>query len=86
MKNKFLEALCLAIACAGAMAYSSRYSEDNPSRDVVLMENVEALSQSESGGVYLPCYASPTRKCNVNVSTASGQGVLTLNDHQKVQA
>ena len=55
MKNKFLGALCLAIACAGAMAYSSRYSEDNPSRDVVLMENVEALSQSESGGVYLPC-------------------------------
>ena len=35
MKNKFLGALCLAIACAGAMAYSSRYSEDNPSRDVV---------------------------------------------------
>ena len=68
------------------MAYSSRYSEDNPSRDVVLMENVEALSQSESGGVYLPCYASPTRKCSVNVSTASGQGVLTLDDHQKVQA
>lgn len=84
MKNKFLGALCLAIACAGAMAYSSRYSEDNPS--VVLMENVEALSQSESGGVYLPCYASPTRKCSVNVSTASGQGVLTLDDHQKVQA
>lgn len=84
MKNKFLGALCLAIACAGAMAYSSRYSEDNPSRDVVLMENVEALSQSESGGVYLPCYVSLTRKCNV--STASGQGVLTLDDHQKVQA
>ena len=85
MKNKFLGALCLAIACAGAMAYSSRYSEDNPSRDVVLMENVEALSQSESGGVYLR-YVSLTRKCSVNVSTASGQGVLTLDDHQKVQA
>ncbi len=86
MKNKFLGALCLAIACAGAMAYSSRYSEDNPSSDGVLMENVEALSQSESGGVYLPCYVSPSMKCSVNVSTASGQGVLTLDGHQKVQA
>lgn len=47
MNKKLFGALCLAIVCVGAVAYSSQYFMSNSSRDAVLMSEVEALSSCE---------------------------------------
>lgn len=59
MKKKiFFGAFCLAIACAGAMVYSSQLIQGNSSRNAMLQGDVEALSSCEitkGGGVKLKC-------------------------------
>lgn len=86
MKKKILGAFSLAVACAGAMVYSNQYFESGSSRDAMLLENVEALSETDAGSIYLPCYYSFGDKCIVNAHTANSQGVITVPDHKRVQA
>ena len=83
MNKKLFGALCFAIACASAAAYSA-LNFNSPSSSV-LLENIEALSQDE-GSIYLPCYADSQSNCIINAHTASDQGVITIHGYRRVQA
>ena len=86
MNKKIIGALCLAIACAGAAVYSNQKFNDNSPSNSLLLENVEALSQDDSG-IYLPCFENKATNCNVNGHTANGKPVvITIVKHQRVQA
>ncbi|MQN12162.1 hypothetical protein F7D95_04860 [Prevotella copri] len=52
MNKKLLGVACLAIACAGGLVFSSQIFA-TPSNDV-MMQNVEALSDSEGSGAKCP--------------------------------
>lgn len=47
MNKKLFGALCLAIACVGAVAYSSQYFINDSSRNAMMLGDVEALSSCE---------------------------------------
>lgn len=67
MNKKFLGALCLAIACAGAAFFSNGYFAASSSSNLLFLENVEALSNSESGGSGRTCYSTITSKAGCQV-------------------
>ena len=67
MNKKLFGALCLAIACTGAALFSNGYLVSSPSNDSLFLENVEALSSSESGGSGRTCYSTITSKAGCQV-------------------
>ena len=67
MNKKFLGALCLAIACAGAAVFSNGYFAASSSSELLFLENVEALSGSESGGSGRTFYNTITSKAGCQV-------------------
>ena len=55
MNKKIIGALCLAIACTGAVVYSKHYVfNGSTSPNELMMENVEALSGTETGDAKCP--------------------------------
>lgn len=52
MKKKYQYIVCAAIACASSLIYSSQTFSSSPNE--LMMENVEALSGTETGGAKCP--------------------------------
>lgn len=82
MKNNKILAL-VAILVFGIVGWNS-YCFSKTELTQIQMENVEALTQSESNPIFIPCIQSDIQ-CIVNVMDASGQkGIMTISNSKKV--
>lgn len=83
MKKKVLfVAFCVAVACTGALIVQSPQL-DKIAGNVLLQENVEALTSSEAA-ISIPCYHDPGSQCTTNVRLTDGSvRSCTFNDVRK---
>lgn len=73
MKKKFLLMLPCIVAVAIATFVGKKTFESSAlERNNIMLENVEALSQGDAGGFFVPCYQSTTT-CTYNATNANGE-------------
>lgn len=73
MKKKILMMLpCIAAVTIATFVGKKTFELNAFGGDTLLAQDVEALSQGESGGIFIPCYEANSI-CPVNIVDASGR-------------
>ncbi|WP_091902364.1 NVEALA domain-containing protein [Prevotella sp. lc2012] len=90
MKKKVIMLSCIA-AVAIATFVGTKTLQSNAYESGLLAQNVEALSQGDTGegdagedSIYIPCEVYEGNTCSVNVRTASGSGVMDIDNHRNI--
>jgi len=83
MKTKLIlysAAIAVTVGIAGWKTYGSPNSEMTQ----IQLENIEALTQSETYPIFIPCVQADTY-CVVSILDASGkEGIMTISNSKKV--
>lgn len=80
MKKKFILMLPCVVSVAFAALVSMKTFESNAlGTDTLLAQDVEALSQGDSGSFFVPCYRSSVQ-CSYNAIDANGQAITIIVD------
>lgn len=84
MKRKILMLPCIAAVAIATFVGKKTFESSALERDALLAQDVEALSQGESGVFFIPCYKASIT-CRYNAIDASGKE-CTVTVDQAVKA